>query len=122
MIKATTDPKVNANHLRRQAIVYIRQSSAHQIRSNRESSQRQYALVNGLMLLVGRRSRPRRLTKTKDALARRRHTDKVSRNYLQKWRGPGGRRVSFGGISVGTFQCRLASIGRNLCGNANPAC
>lgn len=45
MIKVTADPKVSASHLRRQAIVYIRQSSAHQIRSNRESSQRQYALV-----------------------------------------------------------------------------
>ena len=44
MIKAT-DPKVGASHLRRQAIVYIRQSSAHQIQSNRESSQRQYALA-----------------------------------------------------------------------------
>ena len=45
MIKPTTDSKVDASHLRRQAIVYIRQSSAHQIRSNRESSQRQYALT-----------------------------------------------------------------------------
>lgn len=44
MIKAATEPKVGTSHLHRQAIVYIRQSSAHQIRSNRESSQRQYAL------------------------------------------------------------------------------
>ena len=45
MIKAITDSKVGSEHLRRQAIVYIRQSSAHQIRNNRESSQRQYALA-----------------------------------------------------------------------------
>ena len=46
MIKRTTDSKVGSEHLRRQAIAYIRQSSAHQIRNNRESSQRQYALVD----------------------------------------------------------------------------
>lgn len=45
MIKTTTDSKVGNEHLRRQAIVYVRQSSAHQIRNNRESSQRQYGLV-----------------------------------------------------------------------------
>ena len=46
MIKRTTDSKVGSEHLRRQAIAYIRQSSAHQIRNNRESSQRQYALAD----------------------------------------------------------------------------
>ena len=38
-------PKITAEHLRRQAIVYVRQSGAHQVRVNRESQQRQYALV-----------------------------------------------------------------------------
>lgn len=37
--------KVNRAHLSRDAIVYIRQSSAQQVRKNRESRQRQYALV-----------------------------------------------------------------------------
>ena len=41
----TNYPKVHSEHLRRLAVVYIRQSSAHQIRSNRESGQRQYALA-----------------------------------------------------------------------------
>jgi DNA invertase Pin-like site-specific DNA recombinase len=45
MIKAITDSKVGSAHLRRQAIVYIRQSSPHQVRQNKESRQRQYALV-----------------------------------------------------------------------------
>ncbi|RPH82099.1 MAG: ATP-binding protein, partial [Nitrospiraceae bacterium] len=37
--------KIGPDHLRRQAVVYIRQSSAHQVRNNRESSDRQYALA-----------------------------------------------------------------------------
>jgi DNA invertase Pin-like site-specific DNA recombinase len=44
MTPATRHPKIKPEHLRRQAIVYVRQSSAHQVRGNRESSQRQYAL------------------------------------------------------------------------------
>ena len=45
MLKETTHPKVRTEHLRRKAIVYIRQSSPHQVRNNRESSKRQYALA-----------------------------------------------------------------------------
>lgn len=37
--------KIGPDHLRRQAVVYIRQSSAQQIRNNRESVDRQYALA-----------------------------------------------------------------------------
>jgi DNA invertase Pin-like site-specific DNA recombinase len=37
-------PRIQPGHLRRQAVVYIRQSSAHQVRGNRESAARQYAL------------------------------------------------------------------------------
>jgi DNA invertase Pin-like site-specific DNA recombinase len=44
-----TDPlntsKIAATHLRRQAVVYIRQSSMNQVRRNRESQERQYGLV-----------------------------------------------------------------------------
>ncbi len=45
MSPATRHPKIRPDHLRRQAAVYVRQSSAHQVRGNRESSDRQYALV-----------------------------------------------------------------------------
>src|SRR4029077_3991126 len=38
-------PKIRPEHVRRQAIVYIRQSSPHQVRDHRESTTRQYALV-----------------------------------------------------------------------------
>ena len=37
--------KITSNHLSRQAIVYLRQSSAAQVENNRESTDRQYALA-----------------------------------------------------------------------------
>jgi DNA invertase Pin-like site-specific DNA recombinase len=37
--------KITAVHLSRQAIVYLRQSSAAQVEHNRESTERQYALA-----------------------------------------------------------------------------
>ena len=39
-------PKIQPWHLDRLAIVYVRQSSAQQVAENRESANRQYALVN----------------------------------------------------------------------------
>jgi DNA invertase Pin-like site-specific DNA recombinase len=41
-----TDPKIRPDHLRRQAVVYVRQSTAQQVRGNRESTARQYALAD----------------------------------------------------------------------------
>jgi DNA invertase Pin-like site-specific DNA recombinase len=41
----TQDPKIRPEHLRRAAVVYVRQSSLHQVRGNRESAARQYALA-----------------------------------------------------------------------------
>jgi DNA invertase Pin-like site-specific DNA recombinase len=45
MTASISHPKIRAEHVRRQAIVYIRQSSPHQVRDHRESTARQYALV-----------------------------------------------------------------------------
>lgn len=42
---AWTSAKLRDHHLKRSAIVYVRQSSAHQVQENRESAARQYALV-----------------------------------------------------------------------------
>jgi hypothetical protein len=39
-------PKIQPWHLDRLAIVYVRQSTAQQVAENRESTDRQYALVN----------------------------------------------------------------------------
>lgn len=41
----SNDSKITAAHLRRVACVYVRQSSASQVEHNRESTERQYALV-----------------------------------------------------------------------------
>ena len=40
-----TDRKITPSHLRRDAYIYIRQSTEHQLRENIESRQRQYELV-----------------------------------------------------------------------------
>ena len=37
--------KITTSHLSRQAVVYLRQSSAAQVENNRESTDRQYALA-----------------------------------------------------------------------------
>jgi len=41
-----TDPKIRPDHFRRQAVVYVRQSTPQQVRGNRESTARQYALAD----------------------------------------------------------------------------
>src|SRR5213594_1808622 len=41
-----SETKITADHLRRGALVYVRQSSAAQVENNRESTQRQYQLVD----------------------------------------------------------------------------
>ena len=41
-----TSPKLQPWHLERKAIVYVRQSTPQQVLENRESTERQYALVD----------------------------------------------------------------------------
>jgi hypothetical protein len=43
--------KVRPHHLERKALLYVRQSSAHQVLHNRESSALQYAMQNRLKAL-----------------------------------------------------------------------
>lgn len=47
----TRDPKIRPDHLRRGAVVYVRQSTLHQVRGNRESGARQYALADRAVTL-----------------------------------------------------------------------
>ena len=44
-------PKVTPNHLNRDAIIYVRQSTIAQVRQNRESTKRQYGLQEKALLL-----------------------------------------------------------------------
>jgi hypothetical protein len=43
--------KIQPHHLERKAILYVRQSSAHQVRHNRESRALQYAMRDRLTAL-----------------------------------------------------------------------
>ena len=49
--------KVRPHHLERKALLYVRQSSAHQVLHNRESSALQYAMRDRLTALGWRPSR-----------------------------------------------------------------
>src|ERR687890_257855 len=48
---AMTSDKIRPHHLERKALLYVRQSSAHQVLHNRESSTLQYAMRDRLMAL-----------------------------------------------------------------------
>src|SRR4051794_14094230 len=50
-ILASGGSKITAEHLKRQAFVYVRQSTAQQVLNNRESAGRQYALKERAVLL-----------------------------------------------------------------------
>jgi DNA invertase Pin-like site-specific DNA recombinase len=50
-------PKIRERHLDRLAIVYVRQSTPHQVRENRESRDRQYALLDHAIALGWPRDR-----------------------------------------------------------------
>ncbi len=52
-----TSDKIRLHHLQRKALFYVRQSSAHQVLHNRESSALQYAMRDRLSALGGPRSR-----------------------------------------------------------------
>lgn len=51
--------KIGKTHLQRRAMVYLRQSTPNQVESNRESTERQYALADrALNLGAGQQSNP----------------------------------------------------------------
>jgi DNA invertase Pin-like site-specific DNA recombinase len=55
VVAVVGSPKIKPDHLARDAAVYIRQSSLHQLRDNRESTARQYQLHDRLLALGWRR-------------------------------------------------------------------
>ena len=57
MIEALRSPKLKPWHLVRWVIIYIRQSTLQQVTEHRESTARQYALVD-LALALGWPARP----------------------------------------------------------------
>jgi DNA invertase Pin-like site-specific DNA recombinase len=79
MTPTSNDPKIRTEHLRRQAVVYIRQSSLHQVLHNQESSQRQYALAERARSLGW----PSRSIKTVDGDQGRNATSAVHRDSFK---------------------------------------
>src|SRR5438128_12651370 len=56
-IGSTLSQKVTARHLQRQAMLYVRQSTLHQVLENTESTARQYALTERALGLAWETSR-----------------------------------------------------------------
>jgi len=56
-VSRTASPKIQSSHLDRLAVVYIRQSSPHQVVNHRESRERQYALADHAVALGWPRER-----------------------------------------------------------------
>ena len=52
----TIPSKIRAEHLNREALVYVRQSTMAQVRFNQESTQRQYAFEKEHYRLAGRKN------------------------------------------------------------------
>jgi hypothetical protein len=77
--------KVNAEHLKRNAYLYIRQSTARQVQENTESTKRQYALQQRAIALGWHPDRIVLSTATWDNPAVRRRTARVSKNSWPKW-------------------------------------
>ena len=67
-----SERKVQPTHLRRAAVVYVRQSTAAQVEQNRESTRRQYDLTERARQLGWRADQTRLSTRTWDCPARAR--------------------------------------------------
>ncbi len=63
--------KLQQRHFERTAVVYVRQSTAHQVLNHRESAARQYALVTWLFSSAGRPIASKSSTRTKAGAERR---------------------------------------------------
>ena len=113
-----TDPKIRTDHLRRQAVVYVRQSTPQQVRGNRESTVRQYALADRAKALGW----PAAAVQTIDedqgrSGARSDHRDGFKRLLAEIGAGQVGRGAGPGGLPAGPLVGRLAPAGRDLRGS-----
>ena len=50
-VPTTISSKITQEHLARQALLYVRQSTSHQLREHQESTERQYQLTQRLVAL-----------------------------------------------------------------------
>ena len=105
-----SESKVTASHLRRAAVVYVRQSSLAQVSRNRESTARQYDLVGRAVELGWPRAAVRVIDEDlgvsgASAAGRSGFAELAAQVGL----GAGGNRVGAGGFAVGPQQRRLVS-------------
>ena len=105
-----SEPKVTAAHLRRAAVVYVRQSTVAQLSRNRESTTRQYDLVARAAELGWPRSAVRVIdddlgVSAASATGRSGFAELAAQVGL----GPGGNRAGVGGVAAGPQQRRLVS-------------
>ena len=117
---AMTPDKIKPHHLARRAIVYVRQSSAHQVLHNPESRALQYAMRDRLAALGwsrdrgrGRRSRPLRRG--------RRGPRRLRADGRRGLPGQGGRGGGAGGVALRPQQPRLAAADRDVPGRRHGA-
>ena len=110
-----TDPKIRTDHLRRQAVVYVRQSTPHQVRGNRESTVRQYALADRAKALGlagrGRADDRRGPGAVRGPLRPPRRVQEAAGRDRGR---PGRAGAGPGGLPAGPLVGRLAPAGRDL--------
>ena len=105
--------KIGPQHLARKAVLYVRQSSTHQVLHNREGQALQYAMRDRLAQLGWSRDRDRR--RGPRPLGRRRHRARRVRAHGRRGlprQGRRGRRAR--GVALRPQQPRLAAAGRDV--------
>ena len=96
-----SESKVTAAHLRRAAVVYVRQSTLAQLARNRESTARQYDLVERAVELGWPRTAVRVIDEDLGRQRRQRRGPVRVRRAGRAGRArPGGNRVGAGGVAV----------------------
>ena len=105
--------KIRPHHLERKAILYVRQSSAHQVLHNRESSALQYAMRDRLTALGWSRDRDSR-RRSRPLGGRRRRPRRIRAHGGRGLprQGRGGRGA--GGLALRPKQPRLAAAHRDV--------
>lgn len=108
--------KIQPTHLRRTAFVYIRQSSAAQVEYNRESTARQYALMERAQALGWQRDRVTLIDESRSLRGEHGQAHGVCAYDGGSRLRPCGYRAGTGSLAPGTQQCRLMHRLLDLCG------
>ena len=105
--------KIGAQHRARKAVLYVRQSSAHQVQHNRESQVLQYAMRDRLVQLGWSRDRGHRRGPWLLG-GRRDHARRLRAHGRRGLPRQGRRGGGAGGLALRAQQPRLAAAGRDV--------